>query len=128
MRWSGRPKEAIPRRCALRSANGERDRRSKERGGGVRGNGGLASRLTGRWLAGSGRQAGGPKPASSAARGRPSPERGAEMQGTGKITQQKTNGDEIKDHAERTRDAVVRSPALAIYVADGHFADGSAIP
>ena len=51
-----------------------------------------------------------------------------EVQRTREITKQETNGDEIKKDAERARDAVMRKSALAVYVADGNFADGSAIP
>src|SRR5580658_2484159 len=51
-----------------------------------------------------------------------------EMQRTGKIAEQEANGDEIKENAEGAGNAVMRSAALAVHIADGNFADGCAIP
>ena len=51
-----------------------------------------------------------------------------EMQRAREIAQQKTDGKEIKEDTERASEIVVRSTALAVHVADGHFADGCAIP
>jgi hypothetical protein len=51
-----------------------------------------------------------------------------EVQRTRKITQQKPNRQQIKKHAERPRDAVMRSPTFAVHVADGHFANRSPMP
>src|ERR1700678_2517111 len=51
-----------------------------------------------------------------------------EMQRARKIAQQEANGDEIEENAEGAGDAVMRHAALAVYVADRNFANGSAIP
>jgi len=50
------------------------------------------------------------------------------MQRARQVAQQETNGDQVKKHPEGARDAVVRNPALAVHVLDGHFADGSSMP
>src|SRR5579863_735709 len=55
-------------------------------------------------------------------------ERTEEVQWAGKIPQQETNRDQIEDHAEGAGNAVVRGAALAVYVADGHFANRRAVP
>ena len=46
-----------------------------------------------------------------------------EVQRTRKIAEQEANGDEIEKDAEGAGNAVVRSAALAVYVAYGHFAN-----
>ena len=56
------------------------------------------------------------------------PKRPEKVQRTGKIAKQKANGNEIEEYAEGARDAVVRSAALAVHIADGHFTNRRAIP
>src|ERR1700737_50947 len=55
-------------------------------------------------------------------------ERAEEMQRTGQIARQETNGDEIKKDAESAGEPVMRNAALAVCVLDGHLADGSSMP
>src|ERR1700690_412497 len=50
------------------------------------------------------------------------------MQWARKIAQKKANGDEIEEDTESAGDAVMRNAALAVDVADRHFADRCAIP
>src|SRR5258708_14148942 len=51
-----------------------------------------------------------------------------EVQWTGKITQQEANRDEIEENAEGACNAVMRDAALAVHVANRHFANRRAIP
>src|SRR5579863_2518006 len=71
-----RSSRLTPRRCALHSENEEHDRQSKERDGGVRDSGELASLRAVQWPEGSTLQVEGRGPASSADREKPSPELG----------------------------------------------------
>src|ERR1700693_1353384 len=50
------------------------------------------------------------------------------MQRTGEIAEQEANGDEIEDYPERAGNAVMRSAAFPVYVADGHFSNRRSIP
>src|SRR5581483_4671634 len=55
-------------------------------------------------------------------------DRAEEVKRAAEVFQQETNGDEIEEHAESSRDAVVRNTALTVYVADGNFADRRTVP
>src|SRR5271165_2827412 len=50
------------------------------------------------------------------------------MQRARQIAQQKADGQQVEEHAEGARNAVVRHPALAVHIADRHFADGRPMP
>src|SRR5258708_7170976 len=51
-----------------------------------------------------------------------------EMQRAREIAQQETDGQQIKEDTEGTGNPVVRNAAFAVDVADGHFANGGAMP
>src|SRR5512146_1288963 len=51
-----------------------------------------------------------------------------EVQRTRKILEQKANGEQVEEDAEGASNAVMRGAALAVHIADGHFADGRAMP
>src|SRR5215469_12509821 len=51
-----------------------------------------------------------------------------EVQGTREITQQEADGNEIEEDPESPRNPVVRDATLTVDVANGHLADGSAMP
>ena len=51
-----------------------------------------------------------------------------EVQRAREIAQQEADGKQIEEDAEGARDAVVRSPAFAVHVANRDFADGRAVP
>ena len=51
-----------------------------------------------------------------------------EMQRAGQISQQKTDREQIEEHAEGARNAVVRHAVFAVHVADGNLADRCAMP
>ncbi len=44
------------------------------------------------------------------------------------VLQQEADGDQVKKYAEGARDAVVRNSALAVHVANRHFADRRSVP
>src|SRR6185369_976221 len=50
-----------------------------------------------------------------------------EMERPGQVTEHEANGDEIEEHAERSRDAVMTGSLVAIDVLDRDFADGRAV-
>src|SRR5579884_4213481 len=56
------------------------------------------------------------------------PQAAEEMQRPRQIAKQEANRDQIEENPDRAREPVVRRSPLAIDVADGNFANGSALP